>query len=552
MERLFPPFTQRERQFLWALSVVAILSAGIPLLVGVLRLPPEKVFIGFGGTARNDNGIYLSYIEQARVSGTVFFANVFAPEPHTQSFFQPLWAVIGFLARITSLAPVFLFHLVRLASIPLLVLAVYRFAGLLLPTIRGRAVATTLGIFGSGVGLYFLPFIKQLPGLFPPNADYLPADIIVPTLSTFQSIAHSPLFILSLALLIFLVTLALRDGQQPGIVPRSVLFAGTLLLSLIHPYDVPILFAVILGIGIVRYVHEPEKRQSLLRQESTRLGIMAAGGFAVLLYFVAILLVDKNILGWAQQNVTPSPSWIVLGLGYGAMIPMYLWMAWKHRKILVGIRAVFWVWPLVVLPLSYAPVQVQVRFLNGMAVVLAAVVSLATEPVWKWLRQHRVHATTWVPVIVFSGIAVFCPSTLFTIAEPLVGGTAGQLRPVYHIDRSLLAGIDWLRTQPPGIILSSDSTSFIISSQILRPTLFSDGGQTPKFHAQMQAARDTFQTGSDEVIQAFFRKRNIQYLFWTEREATFFAPFKPEDVQWLEEIYRNAMVTIYTITFSQS
>ncbi len=545
MERLFPPFTQRERQFLWALSLVAILCAGIPLLVGVLRLPPEKVFIGFGGTARNDNGIYLSYIEQARVSGHVFFANVFAPEPHTQSFFQPLWAVIGFISRLFHLAPVLVFHFVRLASIPLLVLAIYRFAGLLLPTIRGRAVATTLGIFGSGVGLYLLPFIKQLPGVFPPNADSLPADIIVPTLSTFQSIAHSPLFSLSLALLIFLVTLVLRDGQQPGIVPRPVLFAGTLLLALIHPYDVPILFFVVLGVGLVRYVGEPGERQYLLRQEGTRLGIMAAAGFAALLYFLAVLLIDKNMFGWAQQNVTPSPSWVVLGLGYGAMIPMYLWMAWKHRKILVGIRAVFWVWPLVVLPLSYAPVQVQVRFLNGMAVVLAVVVSLATEPFWQWLRQRRVHATTWVPAIVLSGIAVFCPTTLFTIAEPLVGGTAGQLRPVYQIDRATLEAVDWLRTQPPGITLSSDTSSFVISSRILRPTLFSDGSQTPQYMDQMQRARRVMQTGVAEDVFAFFHQKHIQYVFWTEREDAFYAPFSPDALPWLRQIFTNQAVRIY-------
>ncbi|MFA6043095.1 MAG: hypothetical protein WCV85_04830 [Patescibacteria group bacterium] len=549
MERLFPPFAKRERQFLWALSLVAILCAGIPLLVGVLRLPPEKVFIGFGETARNDNGIYLSYIEQARTSGHVFFANVFAAEPHTQSFFQPLWAVIGLLSWVFHLAPALVFHIVRLASIPLLVLAIYRFTGLLLPTVRGRIVATTLGVFGSGVGLYFLPFVQQLPTIFSPGANLMPADITMPQFTVFQSIAHSPLFILTLALLVFLVTLAMRDEESPGQVPRSVFFAGTLLLALLHPYDAVILIACVCGVSLLRFFREPVYRTSGWKQSIVRLEMLCLAATAALAYFVSALLLDHSILGWAQQNVTPSPSLLVVCISYGVYIPLWLWQGWKHRDIFQKAKAIFLLWPAIALVLSYSPTQVQSRFLNGLSIVLAVVVGLAVEPVWQWAQRQRVPLALWLTTggMVFAG--VLCPSTWFTVVEPLVGGSVpGTLREVYQFDRATLDAMHWLRQQAPGLTLSADTTSFVLSSQTLRSTYISDGSQTPNHAEKFQALRVAFPgSRSANTAKAFFQENHIRYLFWTEQEKQFFAAFSPQDYPWLHLIFQNQTTEIYAL-----
>jgi len=146
--------TIERTEWLWALawSLVILLVTGLPYLYGTMLSTPDAHFSGFV-IGLEDGHSYLSKMEQGR-AGRWLFQLAYTPEPHQGEPFFLFYILLGKLGRLTPWSNAVIFHLSRLVTVPMGLLAFYYFATYFSPEHRVRRLAFL--IFGLTGGLGWL------------------------------------------------------------------------------------------------------------------------------------------------------------------------------------------------------------------------------------------------------------------------------------------------------------------------------------------------------------------------------------------------------------
>ena len=175
-------------QLRWAgtFALVVMLLTFLPYLYGLLIRPPGAYYSGLL-TNPDEHNVYLAYMKQAS-DGHAFLIDPFTSEPQAGRVVNVFFLALGAFSRVTHLGLPVTYHLARLLSGWLLLMALYCLGAQVLSSIFARRLALFFAAFASGLGWLFQPGAGR-----PHPIDYGPG-LIMPEAITSLSLLLNPLF----------------------------------------------------------------------------------------------------------------------------------------------------------------------------------------------------------------------------------------------------------------------------------------------------------------------------------------------------------------------
>ena len=287
MQRLRPG----EMRAVLAVAAVVMAVTLLPYMAALRSAAPGDVFGGFIWGV-DDGNVYLSWIRQAS-EGHLLLANQYATDPQNPHFFNVFLLVAGLICRLSGLAPIYVFHGLRVVGGVFMLGAFYWLVSLLT---RDRHIRwAALGLVALGSGLGWAVVLLEEAGV---HVGLRPVDVGLgwqtqPEAVTFVSALLNPLFITSMGLICLTLGHALRAVEENRL--RSAALAGVLLLVLgnIHSYDI---FAVHVTLGAWLLYGVVTRRYEL--------------GPAAFIYAV-IFLIGLPAPLWSYWAANQDPSYLV-------------------------------------------------------------------------------------------------------------------------------------------------------------------------------------------------------------------------------------------------
>ena len=106
----------------WLIWLIVSILTTLPYVAAALRTPSDHIFTGVL-SAYDDTFTYYAWMREG-ANGHLLMCDPFTSEPQRCEFFLPLWAVLGFISRVTNIPIPATFHIARvLAALFLLVVA---------------------------------------------------------------------------------------------------------------------------------------------------------------------------------------------------------------------------------------------------------------------------------------------------------------------------------------------------------------------------------------------------------------------------------------------
>lgn len=537
------------RQYDWAaigLAAIALIVTALPYILGYLWPHTGKEF---GGVVMNfeDSYSYLAKMRQGQ-EGSLLYQIPFTSEEHDGALIGTFYFFWGWSARLTGWPLIFWWHLSRIFCSALLLLVAYLFASQFLKDWSQRLFAFSLAIFGSGLGW----FVLLVQG--PLTPEKIIPDFRMPEAHPFFTLLTFPHFSFATALLLatfLLVLLYLEKGSR-----RYSLGAGVtaLLMTVALPYlALALAWILALYLGIL-----------LIRKEgpdaSRILGLWPVAVFPLpsLLYFASVLATNPVFGEWWEQATTPSPPLWDYALAFGIILLLALpafKSAWREKGSLF-----LAIWTLGIILLLYLPLNPQRRMIQGAHIPLSILATMGTYNYFlTWLEKSGIFAkiVTWRPerykaksLKKFALILLFLltlPSNLYIVGSLGLTMIRGDF-PFFR-DKEEVEVVDWLAANAPedAIVLSSYETGSYIPSRAGARVFIGHWAETTGFQRKLAAVDRFFaETTPDEWRIEFLRGNGIDYLFYGPREGVL-GRFHPEGAPYLEQVFANNLVTVYSV-----
>lgn len=449
-----PQITRAEWRWAlgWALVVLAVSTA--PLVVAALVAPAGW---SFGGLLVNpvDGHTYLAKMAQGS-AGSWLFHLPFTHETHDGAFIFTFYLALGHLSRLSSLPPVWVFHLARLAAGLFLLTVTFRFIADVTPHPRERRLAFALVISAAGLG-----WLGVLLGAFP-------IDLWVPEAFVPYSIYANPHFPLAIALMVLIFQQILSSLRENALQARRVISVGLsgLLLAMILPFGLLTTWAV-LGAFLLWRFAAGERRLPVAQIWLTLSTVLFS--LPVVAYQYWVSRYNPALAGWSAQNLTPAPSLLNLALGYGLVGLLAVaggWTIIRNRRHLPA-EWLTLCWAVVTVTLVYLPFALQRRLITGLHVPLCILAALGLA---RWIDGLKL--APWLKGLIPAGvIAVSALGTLFVWSLPLIGALqspdSNPTTALLFLQQDEQATLTWLReySQPNDVILASPRLSLFVPEQ---------------------------------------------------------------------------------------
>ncbi len=522
--------TRVEWKWLALFSAGLILLTSFPYLVGLLMETPEHVFSGFF-VAVEDGNNYLAAMLQG-TAGRWLFHNPYTPEPHTAAFIYVIYLVLGKLAHVFNLSLPLTLHLARSAAIPFLLIAVYRFAAYFTPWLALRRIILFLVAAGGGLGWLWV----LAGGEFAPGA--MPTDLWVPDASAFLTMLTFPHLVLAQASILWLAISGLRLLHHPN--RKDLLSTGFfgLLISLIHPYSLPVL----IGLLVLYWIWRGWQQRLLDWKPLLYLGIAGLISVPYLVYSAALFNTDFVLNTWQEQNRVWSPHPVFYLLGFGLLCPLALIGFLRQSSVCRRCDQTFPVLWVVVIPmLLYIPSNLQRRFLDGYQVPLAllavcGVVSLLYQVQPRWRRRAVLLLKT---ISTFSNILLLSGFIILLMGRP---------SPAFY-SRTILEAVDWLAThgKMDAVVLAAYDTGNLLPTRALVRSFVGHGPQSVHPVAKMEQVRAFFSGAmSADARLALLESYHIRYIFYGPSERAL-GNSSPGSLLGVRLIYQQDNVQIYEV-----
>src|SRR5262245_28769543 len=220
----------------WPVWIVLAGLTTLPCVVAALRAPEGFVFTGVL-SAYDDTFTYFAWMRQG-ADGHLLMCDLFTTEPHSCEFFLPIWSVLGFIVRVTSIPIAVMFHAARLLAGLLLLLAA---RAVVASVMKSRArVRFTVLLYAMSAGFGWLVYLVSR-GDSPLSGS---ADLNMPEALAFRSVFAQVHFAVGAALVFGSIKLLFDELMETN--PRQSFLSGALvsLLAVVHPYMVVVVCAV--------------------------------------------------------------------------------------------------------------------------------------------------------------------------------------------------------------------------------------------------------------------------------------------------------------------
>lgn len=365
------------------LAAIAWLALGIwisvagPRSLNALQTPAGAHFTGL--TAQeppplrgtdSDDYTYVAKLRQG-TEGHLLYTNRFTEESHAPVPLFSFYLLAGRLLGLLGIEPVSGFLLLTNLCALLPLGPLWLLSGRILPEPGWRSLALFSALFGLGWSSF-----SWLTVLIPAGTDpywSAPPDLLVAEFSGFQLLA-TPHFAFALACMLALIALLAQAG---GLGRRAIwLVPLTLALAVVHPFD----YLQIALVSLVYLLSEMLIFRSLRPAEGLLLLLCGAAGLlpaALIRHLLSSVEVLKKTFLDSNQLVSPGP--MALAIGFGSTALLLLTAFYLHGPGKLGWTPqlrLLWIWLLVGVALSYAPLAFQRRFLMALylpAALLAVV-----------------------------------------------------------------------------------------------------------------------------------------------------------------------------------
>ncbi len=299
----------RDRETRWAFGVaIAVMAVTmLPYLFGAMLIgaAPARGWFSWLGYNLDDSCVYLAWMRQA-ADGSFFQRNLFTTDPQLGHQFSLFFLLLGNVARFAHLPLLLVYQVARLLLGVAFLRAVWWLIRMLVAEGRARRAAFLLVCLSAGLG--------WLPGQWRHSGLNSPVDVWQPESITFLCLYQSPLFLVSLLLMVGVLgwlLVAERTGSW-----RAALAAGCcgLLLGNIHTYDVITVGAVWAGYLVVRAILRR-------RVDAAGLGraVLVGALTAVSSGYMFYLVKTEAVFAKRMAVETLSPPFMLYVLGYGLL-----------------------------------------------------------------------------------------------------------------------------------------------------------------------------------------------------------------------------------------
>jgi hypothetical protein len=524
--------TRDERRWVWIFSILLIALTSIPYLVGFQAQGESWRFTGFVFGVGDGNS-YIAKMLQGQTGAWLFTTPYSSEDSPGVLAFLP-YLLLGKLAAGEEIHTqlVILFHLARMALIPLLVFAVYRFAAVFLPEATWRRWATALACAGGGLGwLLALAGRSQVLG-------GLPIDFYSPESFGFLAVFGLPHLILSRALLLFALTAYLNSASRA----RAGVVVGVILLGLVlvQPLAIASAYAALVAhLSALIALRASGRSSESIGPWARKAGVAVIISLPLVLYYAVGSVADPALQAWAAQNRLPSPHPVHYLLAYAlVLVPAVI-----GSRALIRINAVLgWflaLWILALLILAYAPVTVQRRLTEGIWVAICVLAAAGLRAVPGDLSRRRL-ATGGV-------LGLSLGTSLFLLA----GGLWQSLRPAMPVFRPAaeVAAFQWIADNAvrEAVVLAAFDTGNALPAWAPVRSVTGHGPETANL-AAIQPLVDAFFGGDLNGPQAdrFLTDRGVSLVFRGPLEAVL-GDWQEPPTERLEPVFEDSGYVIYAV-----
>ncbi|MBC8253316.1 MAG: hypothetical protein H8E35_04730 [Ardenticatenia bacterium] len=529
-------------------AVLIVAISCLPYLVGYLAAPPAQVFGGFV-LDEIDSNTYLAIMQQG-VQGQWSATLLYTPEDHPPAIMYVFYLALGHVAAGLGLPLILAYHVARIGCALILLVSLYLFLALFLKSKRERWTAYLLAATGSGIGWLVVALAGNMA-----LAGVSPIDFWLMEAYVFFTLFLFPHSALAMALLMGILGAIVTYFREEGDVRSWLLALGSgLALALVNPYVLMIAGLILAAYAValwgVRGRVPPYQGLAL-----AALGLV----FAVLLVTYPLQLnlhpVGRSFL---TQNIMPSPPLLYYAAGYGLIFALALPGAWHVLKRRNEGQWLLIAWPVSAFLASYLPMSGQRRMIFGAVIPLAALAAIGLQrTVLPNIQQSRL--ADWLLARDYSrqrlgGLITALTVALASISNLLLlsGSTvsAATAHPSMTQPAAVEEAIAWLGQHSPAdaVVLSSYRVGNLIPARIGRRVVWGHWAQTA-FYDQKRVDVTAFfdSSTSSWERQSTLARYGVDCLFYGPQEQSL-GHFNPNAAAYLEEMFRNQMVTIYRVS----
>lgn len=514
---------------LYFVMIVLFVSATqFPYLYAALQ--SDQTYL-FGGFLFNplDGNTYLSKMRQG-LEGNWLFDLTYSPEKGQPAFLFVFYLFLGHVGRLFHLNLVLTYHLARLLASLAVIFALKGFFQWCFEQKRMVRVALVWSIFGAGMGWLALPF-----GIFAP--DFWIAEGYV-FLATFAN----PHFPLAIAIMVWMMTLSKRVLGHP-LQAWFALLAGVVLANL-SPFAW-VITSLVLGVflGLVYWKNERDNLKAVL----FRLGGFCLGGVPFLMYQFWVVRLDAVLAEWNRQNVTPSPDFWILLLGY---FPLIIW------AFLGGMKAIRQREPRALLPLVwfgvslvlvYFPSSLQRRYMIGLYVPLVAMAmnAVGEVTVQQDFALGKNARAFWLSLSILISVVTYVILLFATMRA-----TQQRDRQIFLYWEEVKA-FDWLSEYLPedAVILAAPESGIFLPAWTDLRVVYGHPFESIQSEERKQLVEQFYQGKLSLLEQRkFLTENSVTAILWGRRERVIASPEFEHVLEQTYPIgYRSEQITIYRV-----
>lgn len=536
--------TTHEMRWVLKVTLVALLLANLPTMVGFIAAPQGTGYSGVSSVAPGDLNVYLSYLEQVK-HGHLVFKDLFTAEPQVANIINPFWAALGLLGSVLKLAPMAAYYLGRVAFGVVLCIVLYRFAAFFYDDVVRRRTAFMLAVFASGIGAWVEPVLRMVQR----GTEAMPMDLWVSEAFTFLSLRHSPHFLAVTALIVGTVWFMMRSAERSSM--RDAALAGACMLALFsfHPFHVLSLAPVTVAMLAVVFVGQ---RQRFWRQ-CGRYAVAWAIASPAILYQALLILYDPLAKGRAAENILLTPAIGYTLASYGFLLIVAV-MGSVHLLKTRQLRFQLLVAWAIAHGLSiYAPMFFNRRVTHGLNIALAMCAAAAAPYVFAYLRNVRLPDRFRVAIISVVAFLAFGLSNVWVLAQDLSFylNEGRALPSLFFLSEDERGAFTWLEKHGDDstVVLCGTIMGNFVPGRSGRRVVVGHNVETIDIMNKLKDVRRYFTPDTDDAWRRRYLTDNrVTHVLVSLREQRL-GPFTTEQAPYLVPVYHSRTVTVYRVSF---
>ena len=510
-----PTITRSEWVRVWALALIVVAVTSVPYALGFARSDARHMYSG----ATLDLVDYNSHLAkmQQGARGEWRYLLLFTSEEQAGGYVQTFYIALGHLACVTGLSLPLVYQAARVVCALAMMVAMYTLIATLISARPLRWIAYLLACVGSGLGWLQLVIAPTPPG------GISPIDFWLMDGFPFFGALTFPHFTASVALmaLVFVGVLALFNRLSWRTAAWTAL--GSFALTVIHPFSGGLVILVASVYAALRVI----LRLSPWTRPIPILSVLALPAAPVLVYDAWLFSTQPVFRGWSQQNITLSPPPLYYLISYGLLIVLAIFggVSLMRRRDAKALLALAWI--VVVVPLLYAPTNLQRRFLEGVMLPLCVLASVGAVSV---LRQ-LVRARQWRRRVLLLLVALALPSNLVLVAGTSVASFMQSSSVFYPGD--VIAAVDWLGANagPDDVVLSSFPVGNLIPARTGRRVVLGHWIGTLDYAPKTEQVQPFFgREMPDEVRRALLHDYRVALSLWGQMSASWAISIRPSQL----------------------